>query len=388
MHEDDAKDIREELNAAFRRLYGRDPEVTVRAPGRVNLLGAHVDYSEGWVTPATIDRAVHLAAAPAAGRTTRLHALSFGEDVSVELGSEERAGGWAGYPAGVAWALGREGYEPMPLDAVFGSELPIGSGVSSSAAVLVAFLLAWDALGGFALTKTESARLCRLAEDGYLGLKAGIMDPFGILHGRADHLVFLDCRTLDWRHVPLPAGTRVLVADSGVRRRLLDSGFNDRRAESTEAVEILQRYLPEVETLRDVTRQGYELYSHHLSVELRRRVLHVIEECERVHAGVAALERGDVDAFERLVRRSHLSSRDLYETTIPELDVLAAAAWSVEGCYGARLAGGGFGGSVNALASAEAAGAVGEAMRRAFRERFGREPEIFECAVGEGARVL
>jgi galactokinase len=249
-------------------------------------------------------------------------------------------------------------------------------------------VLAWDALGGFGLTKTESVDLCRLAEDGYLGLRAGVMDPFAILHGRANQLVFLDCRTLDWRPVPLPAGTRALVADSGVRRRLLDSGFNDRRAECAEAVTVLRRHLPEVATLRDVTREGYELTSHHLSVEPRRRVLHVIEECERVHAGVAALERGDVKAFERLVRRSHLSSRDLYETTIPELDVLAAAAWSVEGCYGARLAGGGFGGSVNALASSEAAAAVAEAMRRAFRDRFGRQPEIFECGLGEGATLL
>lgn len=385
MKEDDTQDIRRQVTAAFRRLYGRDPEVVVRAPGRVNLLGAHIDYSEGWVTPATINRAVYLAAAPSAGRETRLHSLSFGEDSTFEL--DERVRGWAGYPAGVAWALRRTGYEPVPLDAVYGSDLPIGAGVSSSAAVLVAFALAWDALGGFGLGMTEIVHLCHLAEDGYMGLKAGIMDPFAILHGRAERIVFLDCRTLEWRHVPLPLGTRALVAD-GVPRRLLNSGFNDRRAQCAEAVGIFRRYLPGVKALRDVTREGYELYSHHLPGELRRRSLHAIEECERVHEGVAALERGDVGTFERLVRRSHLSSRDLYENSIPELDVLAAAAWSVEGCYGARLAGGGFGGAVNALASAEAAGAVAEAMRRAFHERFGREPEVLECALGDGAEVL
>lgn len=384
---EDTQDIRREVTAAFRRLYGRDPEVVIRAPGRVNLLGAHIDYSEGWVTPATINRAVYLAAAPSAGRAMRLRALSFGEDASFELGDEERVRGWPGYPAGVAWALRQKGYEPAPLDVVYGSDLPIGSGVSSSAAVLVAFVLAWNALGGFGLGKKESVHLCHLAEDGYKGLKAGIMDPFAILHGRAEQIVFLDCRTLEWRHVPLPLGTRALVAD-GVPRRLINSGFNDRRAQCAEAVGVFRKYLPDVEALRDVTREGYELYSHHLPAELRRRSLHAIEECERVHAGVAALERGDVVAFERLVRRSHLSSRDLYENTIPELDVLAAAAWSVEGCYGARLAGGGFGGAVNALASAEAVGAVAEAMRRAFHERFGREPEILECALGDGAEVL
>lgn len=381
----------------FQRAFGRRPEVVVRAPGRVNLLGAHVDYNDGWVMPAAIDRAVRLAAAPGKGRTLRIRALDFDAEAEVDLDHlpapvPERGNGgseWSDYPAGVAWALREAGHDPGAMDVAFTSDVPMRSGVGSSAAVEVAFLLAWRELCGLALDGIDIPRLGRRAENGYLGVQSGIMDQFASLHGAAGRVIFLDCRQLTFEHLPFPAGNTVLVADSGVRRQLAGTGtgYNDRQSECREAVELLRPHLPGIRALRDVAEEDFERLSHHLPAVLQRRVRHVLGECRRVRDGAEALRRGDLDAFGELVRRSHVSSRDLYEVSIPELDVLAAAAWTVDGCHGARMIGGGFGGCVAVLVEDGAAGAVRAAMTAAFERRFGRRPAVHTCRVATGASV-
>ncbi len=377
---------------AFERRFGRSPEVVLRAPGRINLLGAHIDYSAGQVMPGAIDRAVWVAAAPARQRRWTALALDFEAEASVDLDALAPPSGsprFIDVPAAVAWALEEAGHAPSGLDAVYAGDLPMGAGVSSSAAVEVAFLLAFERLSGLDLTSAVArARLCRRAENGYLGVQSGLMDPFASLAGREDHLLLLDCRDERAELLPLPAGTRYLIAHSGVSRRLADSGFNDRRAECAAALEILRRHRPALAALRDLERDEWQLLSHHLPPELRRRTLHAVEECARVGAGAEALRRGDLESFARLVRLSHLSSRDLYEVSIPELDVLAAAAWEVEGCWGARLAGGGFGGAVNVLAAPGAVDAVAAAMRHAFTRHFGREPRIWSGRLSDGAQAV
>ncbi len=401
---DDKKPTRachDAVASAFAARFGRRPEVVVRAPGRVSLLGAHVDYSEGWVITGAIDRAVWLAAAPARGSTMRIHALDFDQTATLDLARlppplVRRDGAkttWIDYPAGVAWALDEAGMHARAMDVVFGGDLPIGAGVSSSAAVEMAFLLAFEALqptdaAPLAVDGAARARLGMRAENAYLGIQSGIMDQFSSLHGAADRLIFLDCRSLDFEHLPLPASTNLLVADSGVRRRLADFDYNDRRQECARAVEILSAGLPGIHTLRDVSLSDFELHSHRLPMTLRRRARHAIEECRRVHEGAAALRAGDLAAFGHLIRQSHLSSRDLYEVSIPEIDLLAAAAWATPGCHGARLVGGGFGGCVVVLAEAAVTGAVRRAMTIAFAEEFGRTPEIFACAIAGGAGVV
>ena len=388
----------DEVATAFGRRYGRRPQVLVRAPGRVSLLGAHVDYSEGWVISGAIDRAVWLAAAATDG-LTRIAALDLGETATLDLARlpppvPERTGGGAtgvDLPAGVAWALAEAGHRPPTMDVAFAGNVPIGAGVSSSAAVEMAWLLAWEAVAGaagFGLDGAGRARLGQRAENGYLGVRSGIMDQFSSLHGAAGQLIFLDCRSLAFEHLPLPPTAAVLVADSGVRRCLVDIDYGDRRQQCREAVAILAPHLPGIRTLRDVSCEDFELVSHHLPRLLRRRARHAVEECRRVRDGAAALRRGDLAAFGRLMRRSHLSSRDLYEVSIPELDVLAAAAWATPGCYGARLSGAGFGGCLTVLAEASAVEAVHRAMDDAFHREFARRPEIFACAVGEGASIL
>ena len=383
--------LKERATAAFRTTYGREPDIVARAPGRVNLLGAHVDYNDGWVLPAAIERAAWLAAAPNGNNTVRIYSLDFDESDAFcldELSPETPvANTRTRYPAGVAWALQEAGYRPPGIDAVLTGDVPIAAGVSSSAAVEVAFLAAWDALAGLDLSGVEKAKLGRRAENGYLDVASGIMDQFASVHGAAGRLILLDCRSLEHELIPLPHGLAIIVADSGVRRELAGSQYNVRRQQCEEAVAKLQPHLPGIQALRDVTPEAFALHAHRLPLTLRRRAQHVVEECARVLAGADALRRGDVDAFGDLIRRSHASSRDLYEVSIPELDVLAATAWQTAGCYGARLTGAGFGGCVAVLAEEAAATAVERALRSAYRDEFGRDLNLFQTRAAAGAQV-
>lgn len=384
--------LRERATAAFRTTYGRKPEIVARAPGRVNLLGAHVDYNDGWVLPAAIERAAWVAAAPNGENVVRIHFLDFNEDDAFPLDDlnprSPVANEMSRYPAGVAWALQEAGYQLPGIDAVLTSDVPIAAGVSSSAAVEVAFLTAWDALAGLGLGGVEKAKLGQRAENGYLGVASGIMDQFASVYGAAGRLILLDCRSLKHELIPFPDGATILVADSGVRRELVGSDYNVRGRECEEAVERLRPYLPGIEALRDVTPEAFALHAHRLPITLRRRAQHVVEECARVLSGVEALRRGDVEMFGQMIRRSHASSRDLYEVSIPELDVLAATAWQTQGCYGARLTGAGFGGCLAVVAEAGAAPAVEEALRAVYCQEFGRDLTVFQTGTADGARVV
>lgn len=386
----------ERVVSAFRRRFGEPPVWLVRAPGRVNLLGAHVDTSEGWVLPGAIDRAVWLAARPAETGTGILVALDLNDEKPLQPdrlppSPNQRPAadsiGWIDYLRGVAWALAGAGCEVPALDGVFASDVPIGAGVSSSAAVEAAFLLAWNTAAELDLVRVELARLGRRAENGYLGVASGPMDQYASLHGVPSRLLLLDCRTLEHREVPLPEGLAILVLDSGVRRRLADSGYNDRGAEVAAALAALRAERPDIRTLRDVTPEALELLSGMLAPPLHRRARHVVEECHRVLAGAEALERGDLAAFGRLIDESHASSRDLYEVSTLELDSLAAVATGADGCHGARLSGGGFGGCVVALVDQGATEAVAKTVGETFETRFGRRPESFVCSIADGAKL-
>lgn len=406
----DSQALRRHVEEVFRQRFERSPRVLVKAPGRIPLLGGHVDYSEGWVLPATIDRSVYLAAAPVPRRVLTLHALDFDARVQIDLDQlppplteRDAAVSWQDYPLGMAWALEQLGHRLPGLDVVFSSNIPIGSGLSSSAAVLMAFLSAFEGIlepatalllggsrapsGPFHLDGKRRATLGQRVENEYLGLQSGVMDQFAILHGRKGRAIYLDCRHLTFERPSLPEEVIALVADSGVRRQLATSGFNDRRDQCRQAVELLTPHVDGLRTLRDLTPGDLESHAHRLPIELRRRAQHAVEECRRVRLGAAALEEGDLSIFGSLMRRSHASSRDLYEVSLPELDVLAAAAWGAEGCWGARLSGGGFGGCAVALVGRQAAPSVAATMADRFEESFDRRPEIFACEVSDGVKV-
>ncbi len=382
---------------AFRDRFGAQPEVIARAPGRVNLLGAHVDYSEGWVLPAAIDRALWVAARRASGAETRLLALDLGEEAAFDAGQPEppaakgdgRTVTWIDYPRGLAWALGRSGVDVPPIEAAFGGDLPIGAGLSSSAAVEMALLIAWEQIAGVGLDGRRRALLGRQVENGYVGVGSGIMDQFASVHGRKGHALLLDCRSLEHELIPVPDDLVFLIADTGVRRTLASgTGFNDRRAECVRAADVLRRHLPRLSTLRDLTPSDLDRLHHLLEPPLDRRARHVVTECRRVRDGARALRRGDLNTLGELMVRSHRSSRNDYDVSIEELDVLADAAAGAEGCHGARLTGAGFGGCVTAIASEPSADNVRKRIVTVFELRFGRRPQIHTCRTGDGAGVV
>jgi galactokinase len=387
---------KERALGTFRERFERDPSLIVRAPGRVNLIGEHVDYNEGLVLPAAIDRAVWIAASAAVGDVVTIEAADLGERTSFRLGDVaakiDRQGrplpAWALYPAGVSEVLRRRGLVAAGADVALASDVPIGAGLSSSAAIEVAFAVLWRALGAWRIGDFDLAQLCQEAENAYVGVSCGLMDPFASLHGRRGHALLLDCRSLEWKPVPLPAGTVTVVADTKVRRRLAASEFNLRRRQCAAAVEILRRTMPAVRSLRDVTPAELALRRAALPDPLFARARHVVEEIARVQAVIAEVERGDATALGRAMTDAHRSGRDLYEVSCYELDVLVDAAVRLEGCYGSRLTGAGFGGCTVSLVAEPLAGRFAMDLGRAYRQVTGADPDVWICEAADGAELI
>ncbi|MEA4908747.1 MAG: galactokinase [Anaerolineaceae bacterium] len=368
----------------------------VTAPGRVNLLGEHVDYNDGPVLPAAIDRAVYLSAALRPDTHLQLTAQDLGQQAVLDLtalADKRDADGrplpdWALYPAGVAMALHARGYATPGLDVVYTSNVPMGAGLSSSAAVETAFAVLWQAAAGWEMERMALARICQEAENRYVGVKCGLMDQFASAHGVEGHALFFDTRSLDWHPVPLPPDTAIVIADSGVRRSLTGSAYNQRRAACSQAVELLRPYLRGIRALRDVSPADFDRLAFHLPPLVQQRARHVVEECQRVDQAVELLEQGDAAGFGRLMLAGHASLRDLYEVSVPELDALVEIARKLPGCYGARLTGAGFGGCTVNLVQEEAAPAFIRALGVAYTDHTGRLAEIYLCHASPGARAV
>lgn len=373
----------------FRARFSRAPSRVVRAPGRVNLLGEHTDYNEGFVLPVAVDRAAWVAAAPLPGRTAHLVALDMGDEATFPLDRiPPPQGNWADYPRGVAWALG-ERFGPLSgMEAVLTSDVPVGAGLSSSAAVEVAFAWTWKTLSGLAVERTELALLCQRAENEYVGVRCGIMDQMASVWGQEGHAILLDCRTLEVEPVPLPPGVAIVVADTLVRRELAASEYNRRRQECEETVQILSELLPGLRALRDVSPKDLQRWGRHLPPVLQKRARHVVYDNARVRQAVVAFRAGDLETVGAAMKQSHISLRDDYEVSSPELDCLAEAAWEVPGCWGARLTGAGFGGCIVALVAEAAVDDLTRHLERVYSARFGRRPPVIVCRASDGARTV
>jgi len=384
-----------EIIDIFKQKLGRFPRLLVRAPGRVNILGEHVDYNEGLVLPAAIDRAIYLAVSPSEGDYASLYAYDFNQHVAISLKDLDKSidldGNplfqWALYPAGVAWALKEAGFPPAGIDAVITSDIPIGAGLSSSAAIEVGFCAAWEALGEWNLDRMKLAQICQRAENDYVGLSCGLMDQFASACGVKDHALYFDTRSLEWESAPIPSGTALVIADSGVRRSLTNSAYNDRRASCDQAVKELQEYLPGIRSLRDVQSTDFAAFSVYLSEIPRKRAEHVIKEIARVKSALSALHREDKQALGALMYAGHRSLRDLYEVSTPELDTLVELTRNIPGCIGARLTGAGFGGcTINIVESLQVKKFI-QGLKEGYLQATGREPQVYLCHASQGVTV-
>ena len=369
---------------------------TVIAPGRVNLLGEHIDYNDGPVLPVAIDRTLRLEITPLETDQIELHALDLGQTCTFSLSELEQKTDLTGqslprfalYPASVAWALQRAGYPVHGLRAAYRSQIPMGSGLSSSAAVEVGFARAFMALGDWHVDLMTLAQLTQEGENRYVGVHSGIMDQFACLFGQEQHALYLDTRSLEWEPVPLPADVAIVVADSQVPRELAGSAYNDRRLACQKAVHLLQTNLPEIKSLRDVTVGDFKRFADTLPIVVRNRARHVVEEIARVEESVKMLKQGDVTGFGALMIAGHESLRDLYEVSTPELDALVEIAIRQPGCYGARLTGAGFGGcTVNFVREANVADFI-SSLGREYKKLTGKKAQLYHCHAARGAHVI
>jgi len=380
------------LARAFEATFGAWPRI-FRAPGRVNLIGEHTDYNDGFVMPMALDRSTWVAAAPRSDRTIVVRSSEYGETATIDLdgpareagASEERPCGWSAYVRGVATVL-----ESPGADILIASDVPIGAGLSSSAALEVACGCALlELAGGGVSDLTALAQACQRAEHEFAGTRCGIMDQMIACYGRADHVLLLDTRSLDRRWVPLPASVRILVCNTMVTHELASAEYNARRADCEAGVRALAKLDPAVRALRDATPAHLDAIRDAISPQVRRRCRHVIAENERVVRAAGALTSRDFRRFGELMTASHASLRDDYEVSCAELDVMAVIVSSLEGVFGARMTGGGFGGCVVALVEASIAD---EPLRNTIRERYeantGVRPDVWICAAGDGVEEI
>ncbi len=366
------------------------------SPGRVNLIGEHVDYNDGVVLPAAIDREIKMQVRPLAEPLLILHALDLGKSSSLALDDldarQDLQGNplqtYALYPAGVAWALQKAGLSSPGMEVSYSSSIPIGAGLSSSAAVQVGFALAWQELGGWELDPMRLVQLCQRSENQFIGVQSGLMDQFAVRFGVAEHALRFDTRSLAWQPVALPPETSLVIADSRVRRSLTTSAYNERRADCEIAVSTIREQFPQVQALRDVTPAMLAANKAVLSPQVYARAQHVVEEIARVDDAIACLAMGNEVGFGQLMFASHFSLRDLYEVSCPELDILVEIAAGLPGCLGARLTGAGFGGCTVNLVESDAAANFTAKLGEAYLARTGHEASIYVCHAAQGARVL
>ncbi|QXD15443.1 galactokinase [Rhodocaloribacter litoris] len=368
------------VRRAFERYVGPAAEATLAlAPGRVNLIGDHTDYNDGFVLPMTLGQAVYVALRRRPDRRIVLHALNYDERLEATLDALPGPGSsWRHYAGGVVALLQERGFIPSGFEGVLYGDVPVGAGLSSSAATEVALLVGLEHLFGFALEGAEGARLCQQVEHRFIGVQCGIMDQFAARLGRAGHALFLDCRTLAFEAVPVHPGEHVFViADSRAPRSLAASKYNERRAECEAGVAFFQRLYPQVRALRDVSAEMLEAHAAALPEPVRRRCRHVVGENARVQEAVAALRAGDLARFGTLMTASHASLRDLYEVSSPELDRLVETACATDGVRGARMTGAGFGGCTVILAHRDAVPDLTQRLSADYRTDFGRTPAVY-----------
>ncbi len=375
------------IEEAFQKAFGGAPEVVARAPGRVNLIGEHTDYNQGFVLPAAIDRYVWFAGRRRPDRRVRLRSLDFHDAVEFELDGLERDGEhtWSNYVRGVAKYLEEDGHRLPGADVVFGGDVPREAGLSSSAAVEVAAAAFWESLVGLKLDPVYLVKLSRRAENEFVGVPSGIMDQFISALGRRDHALFLDCRDLHYRHVPLRGDVKIVVCNTGVKRALAKSEYEVRVNQCREAVAQVNASGWAAKSLREVELSHLEGARDRLSEVVMKRARHVVTENGRVLDAVKVLQEGNLERFGELMNASHDSLRDDYEVSSKELDTLVEIARAQPGVLGARMTGAGFGGCTVNLVREDAASDFARAIEKGYRQVLGLRAETYIFRASDGA---
>jgi len=372
----------------FAELYGATPRV-FSAPGRVNLIGEHTDYNDGFVLPMAIDRRTFVAIAPRADRTIRVASVPLNDAAEFEI---DRAAGlsahkWAQYVAGVAWTLQTRGIALRGADLLIDSNVPIGGGLSSSAALEVATGKALTTIADATIDAKELALASQKAEHEFVGARVGIMDQLAATCGREDHALLIDCRSLETKQISLAnLKAAIVVCNTNVKHELASSAYNQRRAECEQGIDLLRTRLPKIRALRDVSVADFEMCESDLPEPIRRRCRHVITENDRTLKAAAALERGDRERLGELMRASHESLRDDYEVSCRELDLMVEIASRQGGVFGARMTGAGFGGCTINIVRGDNVHSFRRSVAKAYRDATQIQPDIYIVQAGDGAR--
>jgi galactokinase len=377
--------LHDKVMAAFNERFGERPFLTIRAPGRVNLIGEHTDYNDGFVLPMAIDRAIWIALRPRDDRRVLLHSLELDPTADFALDDFHHTdGGWTEYVKGVAWALQEAGLPLQGWEGVSTGDVPVGAGLSSSAALELAVARAFAAVSGFPWEPAQMARLAQKAENQWVGVNCGIMDQMISAAGKAGHALLIDCRSLETQLAPLPPETAVVILDTATRRGLVDSAYNERRAQCEAAAHFFS-----VPALRDVDLATFNARADQLDPLTRQRARHVIGENQRTLDAMVAMLQEDAIALGRLFNASHASLRDDFAVSSAELDQIVECAQRRDtACLGARMTGAGFGGCAVALVWAESATAFSQAIAACYQAATGLTPNIYICQPADGASVV
>ena len=363
---------------------------TFRAPGRVNLIGEHTDYNDGFVMPVAIDFSTWVKLFPLTENRLEFYSENFKETVVLDLDKTDitARGHWSDYPIGVALMLMNAGYSLHGARLVIDGEVPLGSGLSSSAALEVVTAVALSANSNLSIERVELARLCQKAENEFVGARVGIMDQFASLYGEVDNALMLDCRSFEFKLVPLSNKTQLVICNTMVKHELASSEYNERRAQCEEGVKRLSAVIPNVKALRDVSAAQLEEHCNELDPVVYRRCRHVVTENQRVVAAANALEENDVARFGRLMNESHKSLQADYEVSCAELDLMVHLARSVKGVRGARMTGGGFGGCTVNLVDHDQVDEFKSVVATGYEKETGLKPDIYVCKAVKGAEEV
>jgi galactokinase len=379
------------IRRLFRDFFGAEPAAAARAPGRLEILGNHTDYNEGFVLSAAVGQAASFAMAPAEGKKCRIKVFDSGLESVFSLDDIDKAvpGDWANYIKGVPARLAARGIKTGAFNAGLVSDVPVSAGMSSSAALEISACLAFGKVFGIDMPKAEWARVGQEVENKYIGVKTGLLDQFSSIFGKKDSLILCDFRTVEvLRTVPVPAGYAIVVANTMVKHNLVDSDYNRRRESCERAAHYLASKNPGLKTLRDADEKMLEAARGGLDKIDFMRAMHIAGEDRRVLDGAKLLERGEIEAFGKLLFESHKSSREYFENSCPELDCLVGIASTLPDCIGARLSGGGFGGISIHLVKEGGAEKYCERLKTAYSLRTDKKAETLVCSIGDGAALM